>query len=208
MFILSLQPRNYKDVLNKKLTRKRIAKLIIASCTILILLNNLSFNYRVLNQKELIVYDISKASAIDIFNGDHLFTLKSDNADEKKVDYASKSYRIYKGDPQEIEIKKGQKISRGELVYDGQGLLSFRNKVIMFAAEFEKVKRIPCYSDFLLVTHGSTLLPHKFLEQHWPSLVVLDNSIEYRTKQKWIRECLKRKIPLHDIYNDGVFRLN
>jgi competence protein ComEC len=207
MFILSLQPRNYKDILNRKLTRKRIAKLIIVSCSFLILLNNLVFNYRVLNQSELIVYDISKASVIDIFHGNHLYTLKSDGLDDKKVDYASKSYRIYNGNLQETQIMKGEEFNSGDVVYDGQGLLSYKNKLIVLAAEFEDVKKIPCYSDLLMVTHNSELEPDNFLKHHNPKQVILDNSIEYRLKKEWIKECQKRNILLHDIYHDGVFRL-
>ena len=208
MFILSLQPRNYRDVLNKKLTRKRLAKLVIASCAIMILLNNLIFDCRVRNQKELIVYDVSKASAIDIFHGNYLYTLKSHGLDQKKLDYASKSHRIYNGNLQEIFLKKGKKIEKGKLLYDGHGLLSFKNKLIVFAFEFENVVKIPCYSDVLLVTNGSDLAPDNFLKYHNPKQVVLDNSIDYRTKKGWKKECLIREIPLHDVYNDGVFRIN
>lgn len=207
MFILSLRPKSYKDVFHKKLGRKRIAKWMLASCIIILLCNNIAFAYRVGNLKEMIVYDISKATAIDIFYGNQLFTLATDSIDLKKLSYACQAYHIYNGNPNKNYIEKGKTISFKGLKYDGSGLLSFDDKQIVLANEVGDKEGIPCFSDLILVTHGTSLEPKDILKDHFTNKVVLDNSIDYKLKKKWIEECKERKISIHDVYKSGIFRI-
>jgi hypothetical protein len=208
MFLLSLEPRNFKDILNKKFGRKRIAKMIIASSILLLLLNNLLFNKRVLNQNELIVYDVSKASVIDIFHGNQLFTIKSEGIDHKKIDFAAKSYRIFNGNPTKLEINQRKTVNIENFDFDGIGLLSFKDKLIFLVRGYNENDKIPCYSDVLLVTHNSGFPSANLLKYHSTKMVVLDNSIDYKTKKKWKNACVENNISMHDIYYDGVFKLN
>jgi len=207
MFIISLKPRQYKDVFHKRLTRKRISKLILASCILLLLCNSILYSYRVYNHKELIVYDISKDTAIDIFCGNTLYTIQSKSIDTKKLDFASKSYRIYNGNPMENPLDNYVVDGNRHLILDDNGSMIFNSKHLLFADKVNLENALPCKSDVLFVVNKTEILPYKLLENHSTLLVVLDNSLSYKIKNQWIKECEKRGIEVHDIRKDGVFRM-
>ena len=81
MYLISIKPRGYKDVFYKKRKRRRISKLILASCISLLMVNSIFHSYRIQRLEELIVYDISQGTVLDIFGGGYRYTLKSKNVD-------------------------------------------------------------------------------------------------------------------------------
>lgn len=207
MFILSLKPKQYKDVFHKKHKRKRVSKVIFGSCILFLLFNNILYSHRISNLKELIVYDIYKDTAIDIFHSRNLHTIRSKSIDNKKEDFACKSYRIYNGNPTSISLNNKTRDSNQQLIVSKNGSLIFKNKHLILADRLNFEIDIPCESDILLVGNKTNLLPFKLLENHVTSLVVLDNSLSYRIKNHWVKECRKRNIDVHDIGEDGVFRI-
>ena len=207
MLYMSTKPKNYKDVLNKKLTRKRILKLLLATSIVILVSNSILFSYRIRNHNELIVYDISKDTAIDIFSNKKLYSIQSDSIDTKKVEFASKSYRIYNGNPEGIDLFKTNRNDEGNFTQGENGVMIFKEKVLVFADKIDMSKYIPCESDILLVVNKTKMLPYKFLQNHIPALVVLDNSLSYKVKNQWIKECKKRNIEIHDVRKDGIFRI-
>ncbi len=207
MMIISLNPKNYKDVFQPKLTRKRMSKIIIATCVILLLSNSIYFTFRTKNNLELIVYDISKDTALDIFYGDELFTIRSENLEEKKEDFAANSFRNYNGNPNYRVLNDSIPFDKDLLILAKNGSLIFKNKHLLFADKLDLKKAFPCKSDVLLVMNKTEMLPYKLLKDHTTNLVVLDNSLTYRIKNQWLKECQKRGIDVHDVRRDGVFRM-
>jgi len=207
MFLISLKPQSYKDVFHKKSRRRKLAKIIVAGCITFLAVNSILFTYRISNQKELIVYDVSKSTAIDIFIGNKLYQISSDHIDESKLNYACQAYRVYNGNPDLISLTQNSNLQHDLLFWSKNGSMIFKGRHLFFANKENTQSSIPCESDIVLIVNNSILLPYQFLERHSTSLVVLDNSISYKVKNQWIHECRKRDIKIHDIRKNGVFRL-
>lgn len=207
MLLISWKPKTYKDVFQQKLTRKHVAKLILGACIILLFSNNLFFEYRVKNQLELIVYDISQNTAIDIFWMNNLYSIQSKNIDKAKVDFASKSFRIFNGNPEGSVLESFCSQKYGPIFLNQNGSLILKGTHMILVDRVDLEKALPCASDILLVVNKTDVLPYKILENHMTKLVVLDNSLTYKIKNQWTKECQKRGIPVHDIRKDGVFRV-
>ncbi len=207
MFRLSLKPKNYKEVFHKNLISKRISKLLLALGILFLLINSILFSYRIKNHSELIVYDISNATAIDIFCGNNLYTIESKNTDIKKIDFANKSYRIYNGSPNAISLSEVKECENDHFILNRNGTMIYKNKHLILMDRIDMNKIIPCTSDILLVANKSKVLPYEFLEYHITSLVVLDNSLSFKVKNQWSRECERRNIEVFDIRKKGIFRL-
>ncbi|MDF1694620.1 MAG: ComEC/Rec2 family competence protein [Saprospiraceae bacterium] len=206
MFLINVKPRSYKDKLYTKVKRIRIAKVVILSCIIFLLVNNLAFSKRVRNNQKLIVYDIFKGSLIDVFIENTVYSMQSTELDSKKVSYAASSYRIYNGSKHFEELSLLDSIQQSSLKVIDTATLLFKNRYIVFMDKLDLVHGvIPCFSDILLVTNGTTQLPYDFLKVHTAVKVVLDNSLDYSVRNKWIKECKNRGISIHDIRKDGVF---
>lgn len=205
MLLVSIKPKKYKDVFHKKLKRKKVSKLVIATCIVFLFSNNMLFSFRVKNHKELIVYDISKNTAIDIFCHDKAYTYQSAKIDKSKVEFASKAYRIYHGNPEIFDLNTSLNVDPTHFIKQDNGSLIFKNKHIIFADRVDLDKPIPCSSDLTLLVNGSTMLPYQFLDVHTTPLVVIDKSISFKVKNQWRKACEKRNILVHDISKDGVY---
>jgi hypothetical protein len=173
----------------------------------LLFVNSILFNYRVKNHFEWVVYDISNDTVIDIFCGNRLLTLHSENIDIDKINFASRSYRVYHGNPENVFMDNIFIKGNSHLVFDVNGSFIFKNKHILMVDKVDIHKSIPCQSDVLMVANKTNLLPYDLLKKHNTSLVVLDNSLSYLIKNQWIKECKKKGIRVHDIRKDGVFRI-
>lgn len=207
MFRLSVQPNGFEGVLYKKIKQKRIAIWMMIGCIFFLMVNHLKFDYRVNNHSELIIYDVSKTTVIDIFDGDILYTIASETVDEKKIDFATRAYRIFHGSPKEVTSDANQNYQNERFQVNSTGLILIEDQILYIADQFNHSQKIPCFSDYLLVTHSTRVKPRLVLKYHSCQKVVLDSSIGYKMKQKWKKECEKLGIPVHDIYEDGIFRI-
>ena len=195
MFLISWKPQSYKDVFFQKRRRKKIAKLVISACACLLMINNLFYSYRTLSNEELVVYDIYKHTLMDVFSDGRLYSFSSESLPKKKKEFASASMRIFNGWTEENEL-------------NDQTTFSFKDKQLFIAHKPTYGSFIPCFSDVMLITNGTNVDPFLILDNHETRLIVMDSSLDYKTKKEWRQACVKRKIPFHDIKNDGAFRLS
>jgi len=196
MYLISIRPNSYKDVLYKKVKRKRLAKMLIATCVLGLLGNHVRYEFRTLHDRQMVVYDVRKSTLIDLFLGNARLTLALENLDEQQEDYASKSFRIYKGSP-----------VRQSFDWMQHSILRFKERDILFANRVEIGTEVPCHSDILLVVNDAQVDPALLLGSHHTDLVVVDNSINYKQRKHWIDLCKQKDIPIHLVAQHGVFTL-
>ena len=206
MYLLSLKPSGYKDILVQKMKRRKIAFKVIALSSILLMANSIWYTYSTKQFTELIVYDISKGTSIDLFCGSNLYSKNSNDIDVQKIEFASASYRILRNNTKakSLDLSSESKTPYFELV--GNGTMIYKNKCLVFVDHLLPENSFPCESDIVFVVNKTDFLPYDFLQAHHTTLVVLDNSLSYKIKNQWRKECKKRNIKLHDIRKDGVFR--
>lgn len=207
MFLISVKPSGFKGVLYKKIKRRRVARSILMAGIVFLALNNLLFTKSVKDNQEMIVYDISKGSVIDLFLGDNVFSKYSDNLTQDKIDFSCAPYRIFKGAQDKHPLDSRLLLDESPIHVISNSEVVFKGQFVFFMDEINDTDTIPCVSDILMVLNNSTQLPYDILDVHYTSKVVLDNSLSYAVRNKWLKECKKRGVPVHDVRKDGVFIL-
>lgn len=207
MFLTSIRSRSFKDVIFPKIRRRKIFRWIIYTSTLLLIVNSMFRTYRIKNQSELIIYNIPKAGVLDIFDGVHHYAIQSEDIASEKVEFSCKSYRIYKGSTSPKYVSTFSSIDERYFHLNANGSLIFGEKHLFFADQFDLKSMFPCRSDVLLVINKTNQSPYEILQYHHTDLVVIDNSLPYRLRNQWLKECRLRGIAVHDIRRDGIFRL-
>ena len=207
MFLMSIKPNGYKGVFFKKTKHKRTARYILLSCIVLLALNSALYTKRVKENYEMITYDISKGSVIDFFVGSSVYSIRSEKVEVGDIEFSCTPYRIFKGVKNTFDLDAIHDSKFKSKWFINNDEIVFKNKHIFLVDRFIKKEGMPCTSDILMVINSTDLLPSDILETHKTSIVVLDRSLTYVVRNKWIKACKKLHIPFHDIRSDGVFSI-
>lgn len=207
MKLLSSDKTGYQEFLNNGKKARKISIGIIWASTFFLFINSTAFTHRVKNHNEMVFYDFKGSTLIDIFEGDNVYTIQSEDIDMSKMIYANRDYRIFHGNPQEKIMDLDSSFMLKTAIHKEGGLMMYGSKKILFAAKILEDKTFPQVSDILLLSHGTDLLPYRFLEVHTTGQVLIDDSIPSKLRNQWRKECQKRNIPVHILRQQGVIRL-
>ena len=168
-------------------------------------------------QKKLVVYNINKASAIDIISGNEHILL-SDSAlikDTKAVSIhmLGNWLNLHLNDATCIDVKKMSTNAfqfANTFVYAKRNLLQFFDKRMAIVNE-SNCNEISAYLlavDYLLVSGNIKSSIADLLDTYKPSMIIFDSSNSQWKTEKWIKECAELNIPCYSVQQSGAFEMS
>ncbi|MBS4013369.1 MAG: ComEC family competence protein [Bacteroidetes bacterium] len=173
-----------------------------------------SFSYRTIkitSQKQFIVYNVSKTTAIDFVSGDHRLFITADylKLDFNRLDFHLKgnrltngslyNYDIYDINSPDTKINDNWAISRNFMDFEGRKIF-FLNKNshnILFKNEIEV--------DYLIISQNPNAKPDIIIKKLKPKVIILDSSNNRFTAKKWEEESNKNDIIFWSVITHGAY---
>lgn len=205
MYLMTNKKTEYQRFLNPKNTARNTSVLISFAAVFGIMLNSIYQTYKVKNHCELIIHDIGGSTLIDIYEGEELYTVESIIEDRTKIKYANRDNRIFHGSPSPSQIEIDSNLTTNTMHLTDNGLLIYKNKVLLFLHLINLEGPFPAESDILVLSHNCDIAPYDILKVHVPSEVVVDSSVPYKTVNQWKKECSKLNISFYDIRKQGAY---
>lgn len=153
-------------------------------------------------QKKIIIYNVSKHSAIDFING-------------RKYCFIGDSILLYDDFLQNFNLKPSRILHRVNATDDLEGLAAnnnyfqFGNKKILCIGKtiaFDKTEpKIPI--DIVIISKNPKLYLKDLIQTFAISQIVADGSTPYYKRTYWKKHCDSLHIPFHDVTEQGAFTL-
>ena len=191
------------------LVRKKQKWLISTLALFLIFLGCVSVkSFKKLHQKLIIVYNISKHTAIDFVDGPACYFVTDSVLanDHKKQEFAITNSRI-KNSTQTLKtfiLGNNSKMITGNSFYKNHELIYFAGKTMaVYNKKLTNPKQIKV--DYLLLTNNPAVSLNIILSQYTPGLIIIDASNSMRNTERLAGECKKYGIPYYITAKSGAW---
>lgn len=162
---------------------------------------------QVINNKQLIVYDVYKSTLIHLIDNNKLYQLKNKGLDDNKIGFASDNY-IYSqfvNKSEVIHINKN-KVEDKHLYFENN-FLQFHNQKIYLLNEMPKVLGASIELNYLLI-YGNPEIDFAALENSLSyEKAIIDNSNTRKNINKWIEYFEANNIDYHYTPKHGAWIL-
>ena len=170
--------------------------------TVLLCLN---FSWRHLDnlqQTEIQIYSIRKHALIDIFEGNKIITLRSENLTLKTENFAAGNNRFRKGNMPHIDIQDNQAYA-GANVMLHKGVIYTGKTTIVTVSETTFPPIQNC--NYLIISHLGTRLLEDIIQDYKPQQVIIDGTVSYKKLNAYREILSKFNIPCHSVLEDGAY---
>lgn len=152
--------------------------------------------YQKKQQTSLVIYDNPKNSLIDLFQSQHLISLKNRLLETDKIQFVATNNRTFRG-IQSTETKVLDKESASN------SKLTFADKSFVILQEITDT--IPKNTNYLLVQNTPNLNLSALLKKYPPQLVIFDSSNDTWKVNKWVEECKALNVAYHVTRTAGAY---
>ncbi len=203
-FLLYLLIGSMMGFLETKKAKWLIAGLLIVN---LVLVLNVFKKWGQLNQEEIVVYHLPKATLIDFIGGESAIVLSSDNLPEKKEQFAAANNRAYRG------IKDARKCSLSDSIlqlpnfYRNGNLIQFQGKKMAFVDPKHLPKQQKVKIDYLLVTQNAISSIEDISSYFDFEMLIFDGSNSNRKVKGWLKEAASHGIRAYYTGIDGALEI-
>lgn len=183
-------------------------RMIYAAGWVLLLLTSISGLRRIgtHHQSFITVYDIYNGYSFDYVMGRSVYSFRSPNITDEKHHFAVYNNRI-KHRSATIKALDTVEYFRDQRIVKHKSLLLARNYATFITeGEVPKVDCLPI--DLLLVTKATPHHPDYYLRSLAPDLLVMDSSIGWRDRRKWITAARDRGLMLHQVNRHGSITIS
>lgn len=180
----------------------------VAAFMLILLIAMTIKNYSALTQKEIIVYNVNKHSAVDIINGKTVYFI-CDSAliyDIKKQDFHIMNNRC------QLQSRNVFPVLTGDShILDQANGFCFHNNFIDFAGKKLGLINKAVYNttqlvlDFLIVANNPDISVGELQRQFRPGIIVFDASNSNRNIRKWTAQCAEAGIPCYSTRSSGAW---
>ena len=165
---------------------------------------NLYEKNKEIRQSGLIVYNVRKGTLIDFYQGEKLWTYRSDALPEKTESFAADNFRSKKELYLKSNLVLAHEFRRKEIIFRDR-IVIIGNQVVYLPGKTPSSYRGKVHT--LILTGENSLEIGNLIKRFQPIRIVLDNSIPRNTKRQWSEELKQKKIGYWDIYESGAFWL-
>jgi competence protein ComEC len=172
-----------------------------------------SFTYRkysVLNQSQMIVYQVKKSDLIEFIEGDHAY-LTGDSLslkDEKKINFSVKNNHICSG-IREIEylpLNKDIALQKFGNMFMSGNFIQFKNQRIVWVNSVQKCRsKVKLKCDYLVIAGNPYLKIADLLRLYEPERIIIGSSCSSYRSKRWEDECNSLGVPCYSVINRGAF---
>lgn len=159
------------------------------------------------NQREVIVYSLSNATAIDFIDGQSVTTLESDNLTLKNYEFAAQSHHYQRNIKQVDRLNINKNITQNNLL-KSDNLIQFYDKTFLIIdhkniSSSEKVE-----VDYLILRNSPRIKMTALTQDFIFKKVIFDGSNKYWQIKNWKTECEALDIDFQDVRNDFALVLS
>jgi len=182
--------------------RQRLLPYGIALVAVCLIVNNVMFHQQTAAQVQLVIYDVSRGTLVDIFDGTTSYTTKSKELSPSSEAFAADNYRISRRILEISDIATASSFSSRLL----NGVVEYEGYLLYFPALASDLSCYPVQVDGIILTHHIHVAdPAAMLKISEPKFVVIDKSIKWKDKVAWADAAAGLAIFVHDIRQKGAF---
>ncbi|HMQ06454.1 MAG TPA: ComEC/Rec2 family competence protein [Saprospiraceae bacterium] len=156
------------------------------------------------HQEKLVVYDISGSTIIDIIDGNKIYTIKNGDLADESEHFQCRNYRMSVrgkkfGDINMDSVRNGHRFvfNRGFIINGNKNILIVReNSGVTFQGDV----------NILIITSLYKGSPEYVYNNYRPELIIVDQSLDYRSYLKWVDFSEKTEI-VRFVKNEGAIIL-
>lgn len=179
-------------------TRRFRWMLASMGCVTVLSLAHFLTEWRSNYQHQLIVYHVSKHTAIDYFDGKKLIEIRDDKVSEKKLQFASQNYRWFRRGKETERVVLTDSIGAG-IFYFGNIKMAIIND--RWRGENEKV-------DYVLIRNNPYITLKDLLQSFDCQFVIFDTSNSGKKVKTWQEEAKMLGVRTYDVQVSGAFVLD
>ncbi len=185
--------------------KKKIKEFAFISTAVILglIYNNTIYKKRTSHQNHFIVYEVSKGSILDIFNGTTAYSFVSEGLSESSELFAADNYRVSSNikntEPLLTAYKREHKVKNG--------IIQYLDKIVYIPSMADDITELPTKCDILLLMNNINLWPNQIMQNVKAELIVIDKSIHWKLRKEWNKYAIEYAIPIHDISTNGAFEL-
>ena len=177
----------------------------IAMVAVCLTVNNVIFHHNTAAQSQLIVYDVSRGTLVDLFVGNKTYSTRSSDLSKSTEVFAADNYRISRRIMELVPLGPAMSID-GSLL---NGVMQYHDLLLYIPSLADDPSCYPTGIDILLLSHSYSTNEHSsMLDIVSPKLVVIDKSIKWRDKEEWKASALDLAVFVHDIREHGALVAN
>ncbi|MFK7947475.1 MAG: ComEC/Rec2 family competence protein [Saprospiraceae bacterium] len=191
------------------LLQTRRIRWLLFSLSLVLLLAIFSFynDWQSSKQKEVVIYSLSNATAIDFINGRKVTTLQSENLTIKNYEFAAQTHHYQRNIKIVDSLNINKNITQNNLI-KSNNLIQFYDKTFLIIDNKNIVSREKLELDYLIISN-SPRLKIADLNQYFDfKMLIFDSSNKYWQIKNWKTECEELEIDYQDVRNDYAFVLS
>ncbi len=149
------------------------------------------------NQQSMVIYDVSRNSLIEFYEGTQIKVYKNKQLDDKRLGFSAQNHRIFKG------VSPSSSVEPIILSEQNQTIQFGEQSILVLQEEDTAIKQ----SDYILVRNNPILDLTPVLENAQVKQVIFDSSNSPKKIEKWVECCQNKGIAYHVTSSAGAFEL-
>lgn len=155
-----------------------------------------------IQQKELIVYDVSGALLVDIFIGQTAFTYRDSSISESSVDFAASNYRLYHQINEHHEFHEAP-FKNSHLSFNQGYITTHKKNLILLNQDTPIPDTEPIHVDYLIIGKVSKEKLAEANEKVIAQKTILSRSIPYWEKEAYLK--ILNNSEVYQIQDQGAY---
>jgi len=160
---------------------------------------------RLINNRQIIVYDLYKNTLIECIDAKHVYGIKNEDLEQKKIDFSTKNNH-YAHNVDKVEF-----FNIDSLNYENEQLIFERNFIHFYEKRMFLIDKMPTRNkrivevDFLIIRGNPNLNLEELFEMFSFDKVIFDNSSSSYKVRDWTEYCEDNDIDYHYTARDGAW---
>lgn len=191
------------------LLQTRKIRWTIYSLSFIILLASISFfhHFQSAHQKQVVIYSISNASAIDFINGQTVTNLQSENLNAKNYEFAAQSHH-WKLNIETIDSTAIDENLNQPFLKKQANLIQFHDKTFLIVNKNIEPTTEKIQVDYLIVLNNPKIKIANLNNAFTFKKIIFDASNKFWQIEKWKLECVDLGIDYQDVRGNFAFVLD
>ncbi len=160
--------------------------------------------WRTSGQADMVVYQVPKETAVDVFVGRRMFALSTSDEESNKVARAAANYRLYKGVRHQRAVAFEDFIDTTGFVHR-YGYFQWAGARVAMLHAHSPMPADSLSMDVVVLTGQAEPDMHEVKRLLQPKLIVFDGSSHSGRASRLKTSCGQLGIPYHDTRDDGAF---
>jgi competence protein ComEC len=188
--------------------RKARSLIFLGALMVLLSSNKIVRTSNQLNQRNFTVYHNRNISTIEFIDGSNAYTMTASEPENTKLEYMTSNHHLSRAVKTQYFIKPDSSFIQAEYIRCHQGYIQFFDKHFFLLNGQSSLPQKRTKIDYLIVSQNPKTPPGYILNKFDFSTIILDGSMPYFEKKKWLSWCKENQFNYWDTSQQGAFTLN